>query len=319
MSTSAVRRLSALAAARGGPGAEPVVLAQRPDGTVVRSGSVAAKAHAPDADPAQLALRLRVAAHPLLHRVLLTPLACTGPGPDGLLGALPDGRPMTLWPYGTPVAPDAPESAPWAEAGTLLARLHTVPVAALPGPLPPMRGPTKAARAMTRMRRSGAGGTAAAGVVERAWARLPAWARGRAVPPRTGNTLCHGDLHLGQLVRHPAPDGPWQLIDIDDLGLGDPAWDLARPAAWFAAGLLPPADWDRFLGAYRAAGGTAVPAGRGQDPWPRLDVPARALTVQITAVAVAGAAAAGRELDEVERAMADACYRIAELPPDQGP
>ena len=64
--------------------------------------------------------------------------------------------------------------------------------------------------------------------------------------------LCHGDLHLGQLVRHPAPHGPWRLIDVDDLGLGDPAWDLARPAAWYAAGLLPPGRLDRFLGAYRA-------------------------------------------------------------------
>ncbi|NEE41548.1 phosphotransferase, partial [Streptomyces sp. SID7982] len=69
----------------------------------------------------------------------------------------------------------------------------------------------------------------------------PAWARGEApAPVRKGGSLCHGDLHLGQLVRHPAPDGPWLLIDMDDAGVGDPAWDLGRPAAWYAAGLLAP-------------------------------------------------------------------------------
>lgn len=312
VSASPADRPTAAAVAHGVPGADPVVLAERADGTVIRSGHVVAKAHAADPAAEQLAARLRIAAHPLLHRILLAPLPCTGPGPDGLLGALPDGRPMSLWPYGTPVDPDDPDAAPWEAVGALLARLHRVPVAALPGPVPPMRGPAKAAAAVERMRRAGAAGTAEARAVEQAWARLPGWVRGAAEPPR-GGVLCHGDLHLGQMVRHPARGGgPWQLIDVDDLGLGDPAWDLARPAAWFAAGVLPGTDWGRFLDAYRTAGGTAVPA--DADPWQVLDVPARALTVQITALALAKAAAGRRELDEVERAVADACLRVAQLP-----
>ncbi len=126
-------------------------------------------------------------------------------------------------------------------------------------------------------------------------------------------TLCHGDFHLGQLVRHPSPAGPWLLIDVDDLGTGAPAWDLARPAAWYACGLLPPGDWDRFLSAYRAADGPAVPA--REDPWPSLDVPARALTAQTAARAVTKAVAAGRDLDEVERSLVDACSRMAAVRP----
>ncbi|MCF3961802.1 phosphotransferase family protein, partial [Streptomyces fuscigenes] len=125
--------------------------------------------------------------------------------------------------------------------------------------------------------------------------------------------LCHGDLHLGQLVREPGR-GRWLLIDVDDAGLGDPAWDLARPAAWFAAGLLPPDVWHRFLGAYRAAGGAALPA--DGDPWPRLDLPARALTVQTAALAIAKSAEAGRATDEVEDLVIDACVRIAALRPN---
>ncbi|MEU8034350.1 phosphotransferase [Streptomyces sp. NPDC049099] len=144
-----------------------------------------------------------------------------------------------------------------------------------------------------------------------AWAALPAWARGEAPMPGTP-ALCHGDLHLGQLVRHPVPDGPWRLIDVDDLGTGVPAWDLARPAAWYACGLLPPDTWTRFLGAYQRAGGPAVPP--AGDPWPALDVPARALTVQTAALALAKALTAGRPLDEVEQAVVDACARMAPIP-----
>ncbi|MGW2221786.1 phosphotransferase, partial [Nonomuraea sp. NPDC001684] len=114
----------------------------------------------------------------------------------------------------------------------------------------------------------------------------------------------HGDWHLGQLVCRDR----WLLIDVDDLGVGDPAWDLARPAAWYAAGLLEPAVWERFLGAYLASGGPAL--GQGDDPWQRLDLPARALTVQLAAVAVLNAEREKRELDEVEHALIESCSRI---------
>ncbi|MFD1831479.1 phosphotransferase family protein [Streptomyces desertarenae] len=301
--------------APGAAGPPPVVLARRADATVVRIGGTVAKAHAADCDRAALGIRLRVAAHPLLRGILLAPLPA-GDGPEPLLGTCPDGRPVSRWPHGTPVDPGDPAAAPWEAAGELLARLHTVPVADLPGPLPPMRGPAGVARALAAMRRE-ARSPAAVRAVEAAAATLPGWARGEEPPPRA-DALCHGDLHLGQFVRHPAPRGAWRLIDVDDLGLGDPAWDLARPAAWFAAGLLAPADFGRFLDAYRGAGGTAL-SGPGAedraasaDPWPRLDAPARALTVQTAARALARAAAEGRGPDEVDRTLVDACSRIAQ-------
>ncbi|GGY10578.1 phosphotransferase family protein [Streptomyces djakartensis] len=272
-------------------------LADRPDGTVVRHADTVAKAHPPDTDSTELTSRLTVAAsHP---GILLAPLV---PTPVDLHGRL-----VTFWPYGAPVDPEAPDAAPWEAAAALLARLHRTPA---PRALPAMRGPAKAARAVARLRE--AGPHPAAAPVRRAWGTLPAWARAGAPMPDT-TTMCHGDLHLGQLVRHPAPEGPWLLIDVDDLGVGVPAWDLARPAAWYACGLLPPDDWGRFLAAYREAGGPAVPA--DGDPWPVLDVPARALTVQTAARAVVKAAAAGRPLDEVERSVVDACDRMAAVPP----
>ncbi|MFB6518024.1 phosphotransferase [Streptomyces sp. NPDC056401] len=518
---------------------EYVLLADRDDGTVVRCGDVVAKAHAGDSDPDALAVRIRVAGDPALAGVLLPPLR-TG---LGLVGS----RPVSLWPYGAPVAPDRPEEAPWEPAAELLAALHRTPLHHLPYPLPPMRGPAKLARALHRLaaahppetpvapgrpaheeadgpsgprrrdragerlsngspardsdrghgcdtdcncdsvrdhgRNSGSGcgrdhdpgsgrdhapgsgsgrggdhdpgfgrgsgsgsgsgrdydsgfargrdrdsgsgrgrdhdpgfgrgrdhdpasgreydsgfargsdhdpgsgrgrdhdpgsgrdhdpgfgsgrdhdpgsgdrrppaeaavvfadgassgradrarravlaipagqavpagpaGTDAdaaelARLVRAAAATLPGWARGEGPAP-SGGALCHGDLHLGQLVRGPA--GGWRLIDVDDLGLGTPAWDLARPAAWYAAGLLDTGTWLRFLDAYRAAGGPAA-GPPGSDPWPELDLAARALTVQTAALALAKAARERRRLDDVERLMVEACARIASLPPD---
>lgn len=117
------------------------VLADRADGTVVRHGDIVAKAHAPGTDPAELGARLAAAA--ALPGILLPPLAP--------VAADLDDRLVTVWPHGSPVDPDAPEHAPWEEAATLLARLHAVPTAELPGPLPPMRGPAKAALAVARL------------------------------------------------------------------------------------------------------------------------------------------------------------------------
>ena len=301
------------------------VLVDRSDSTVVRHGTVVVKAHAADTDRPHLAQRMAVAAHPALHGVLLAPLSTTtAPAHD---------RPVTFWPYGAPIDPDTePEQAPWEAAGRLLAQLHRVDPAVLPAGLPVMRGPAKAARAIARLRATAPHpGTTP---VLRAWRALPEWARAEAPVP--GRLLCHGDFHLGQLVRvptraaHPDPgaaggvhgtewgapheDGAaaWRLIDVDDLGLGVPAWDLARPAAWYACGALGPDEWARFLGSYRAGGGPAVPA--EGDPWPVLDVPARAVTVQSAALAVAKATAGRRPLDEVEQALVDSCDRMAGVP-----
>lgn len=301
---------------------EPRLLSDRADGVVVRVGDVVVKAHPPGADATALAARLRVAASLAPRNILLPPLRIPrGEAISEYLSASPDGRLVTVWPFGEPVSPDAPEAAPWEQAAFLLARLHATPLHALPEPeaLPPAGGPGRVARALERLRI--ADGTPAAAGVREAADGLPAWAKGEAPAPRRSAALVHGDWHLGQMVRLAGPRAEdtrkagtvsgWRLIDVDDLGVGDPAWDLARPAAWYAAGLMSPEVWMRFLSAYRAAGGCAVPA--DGDPWPALDVPARALTVQTAALAVAAAAREGRPLDEVEEAFVDACRRIARI------
>ncbi|MFI6502693.1 phosphotransferase family protein [Nonomuraea typhae] len=280
---SLTEELAGVAAAYGGTG-EIAVHPTRTDVVVVRKGEVVVKAHSERDDPLLLPARLRAAGAAALSGIMLAPLE-----PEMLTVS---GRAVTVWPAGTTVDPD---TAPWEEGARLLARLHAVPLPTL-GPLPEAGGPARAARAVRRMPGDGP----VEQLVRRAFASLPE-------PEPHPGLLTHGDWHLGQLVWRER----WLLIDIDDVGVGDPAWDLARPAAWFAAGLLATPIWERFLGAYLASGGPALDP---SDPWARLDVPARALTVQLAAVAVVNAARDGRELDEVEHSLIEACGRIVGLP-----
>ncbi|WP_226962044.1 MULTISPECIES: phosphotransferase [Streptomyces] len=258
-------------------------------GWVERRGGVVVKTHAVGVRPAELRARLRAARSAALDGLVVRPLG--GVAERG-------GRLVTRWPRGEPVDPAAPERYPWGEAGALLRRLHAVPLADLPGPLPAAGGPARVARTVARVRAEVTAPQLAAArrLVERAH---------RNVPGRGGErALCHGDFHLGQLVRLPA--GGWRLIDVDDLGVGDPAWDLGRPAAWYAAGLLPPADWQRLLTGY----GLAEDGGL----WARLDAPARAFAVQGAARALLHAQAGGGQLDDEGLALVEACGRIGGLP-----
>ena len=220
-------------------------------------GDVVYKLHRPGTDPRQLATRLRIAAG---SQALLAPLS-TEPEAAG-------DRWRTVWPYVETVVPQ-PEYLPWAAAGRLLARLHREQSSAR---IPPHGWPQRLRRVMDTLR------TQPNDTVWRAAAALPdaVW---RADSPGRPATVVHGDFHLGQLGR---ADGgaPWLLIDVDDLGGGDPAWDLARPAGFWAAGLIPDEDWAAFIDAYRDADGPALPAG---DPWQVLEPFAMAAVVQAAA------------------------------------
>ncbi|OHV31218.1 hypothetical protein BCD49_32335 [Pseudofrankia sp. EUN1h] len=293
--------------AAAGDGGAVEVLSERHDRLVVRRGGAVLKAHQANVDPAALAARLLAAADPCLTTALLAPL----PIPDAELAgyaAQVAGRWVSAWPFGLALGPADADAAPWEQAATLLARLHTAPcpagisgLAAHPrrrlapaiGALErqaPTRRPAKEPEADAT---DTTGGAAVAGSDPGAGgsARTAVLAAYRALPdrdvvmtarPGRPVTLIHGDWHLGQLVRTDA-DG-WRLVDVDDLGIGDPAWDLARPAAWFAAGLLPPAVWTRFVDAYRAAGGPALPP--SGDPWSAVDLPARTFVVEYAARAL---------------------------------
>lgn len=246
-------------------GAGTAALTTPSGATVNVDGDVVTKLHRPGTDPQALRQRLRVAAR---SDCLLSPL-------DLEPEALGD-RWQTRWPRVDVVAPE-PGAVPWAEAARLLARLHAEPIGDL---ALPQGGPARLARALDRLHGRNAG------LIRRAASGLTEPSSGRPF------TLVHGDFHLGQLGRH---SGDLVLIDVDDLGVGDPAADLARPAGFWAAGLLPDGAWHAFLDGYRSGNGPAVPPG---DPWPVLEPFARAAVV---------AAAANHPDDEL---LVAACERM---------
>ncbi|MGW5241118.1 phosphotransferase family protein [Monashia sp. NPDC004114] len=221
---------------------------------------VVVKLHHPRTDVGELRARLEAVRTETLAGLFVQPLTAALQAPDG--------RWATAWPRMEVLTEDAAEI-PWAHAGRLLASLHR---ASSPPVLPPHGGPARVERALRRV--SGIDDRTATDLADLG-TRLLHEVRSTATrhtggAPATPHTVVHGDWHLGQL----ATSGPrLRLLDVDDLGVGDPAWDLARPAGFWAAGLLDDSAWRTFLDAYRRAGGPAVPA--TGDPWPRLDLAAR--------------------------------------------
>jgi aminoglycoside phosphotransferase (APT) family kinase protein len=253
------------------------VLSHRGGELVVRAGELVVKQHlAPVA-----ALRLADS----LREVFVPPLAASTVG----------GRFVSLWPLGEPVREaDLDDPGPWASAGMLLARLHREPV---PPGTGPCGAPARVERALGRLASSPSSRGIRAKIIRDALSTA-------IVPPAPTVTLVHGDFHLGQLV---GLDGSRRLIDVDTVGVGDPAWDLARMAAWYLAGVIPSRAWTMFLTTYTAAGGPAVRP--GADPWPTLEPYARLLAAQTAAVAVVK-----QDLDTAEAFVA-ACRRMLALAP----
>jgi hypothetical protein len=298
---------------RGGVAPESwTVLVDRPTATVLRRGTVVAKAHAPGTSAEMLLRRLEFAAS--ARTILVVPLPIGGPG---TYLREHGGRLITCWTAGEPVDPADADAAPWRYAAGLLARLHCLgaslgiePLLGTPpgSVLPPAGTPARVRGALRSLRSAldrHAVPEAPARHVLAAAATLPS-----AAPPARP-AVVHGDWHLGQLVQI-AP-AQWRLIDIDDLGIGAPAWDLARPAAWYAAGLLAPDVWTEFLTAYRAAGGVL---GERDEPWPtELELPARAATVYLGACSLLRAEREGTPISEDEELILASCARIADIIP----
>ena len=252
------------------------------------TGDVVLKRHPAGTDAALLAAQLEVASREPYREVLLSPLS-TVPA------TAPDGRLVTLWPR-VDVLDPGDSSFPWIEAGALLARLHRMPVP----PLHAHGGRARVARAAARAADLPPGG--ATDVLRSlALELLRAWPE-----PHPHDRLLHGDCDLGQLCRRPGTS-QLLLLDLDDLGTGPCAWDLGRPAGFFAAGLLDDADWYALLTGYRNAGGYMPEPGR---PWPDLDHPARCAVL----VAAVREQVTDYSSDTAATLLA-ACVRMAGLTP----
>lgn len=213
---------------------------------------VIVKIHGQGTDRDRLARRLHCIGGTDMDRLWIQPLSYSPI-------AAPGDQLATVWPRVTVLSTiDRP---PWTEVGSLLARLHQMPVLDDP---PRLGGHSRLARTIAHLRR---------GPADLGWLLAIGESLAEQLRQPVRTTLAHGDFHLGQLGHTPLRRS-WKLLDVDDFGVGDPAWDLGRPAGFWRAGLLDDESWNTFLGAYREAGGPAVPA--EGDPWPALQLAARA-------------------------------------------
>ena len=241
-------------------------------------GGAVLKLHHERTERTALTARVTAACESALTTAFVPPLTSeVVPAPDGSL--------VTAWPE-VPVLGVA-DTIPWPDVGALLARLHRLPA---PATLPAHAPSDRLDRAVERARNLPA--DADRELLVRLGERLLREVRKATDTKKRAqrhttestapqlNSVVHGDFHLGQVGSW---EGDWRLLDLDDVGVGDPAWDLARPAGFWAVGLLGDREWTGFLDGYRSAGGPAVP--RLGDPWPSLDLAARC-AVHIAAVRV---------------------------------
>jgi len=151
------------------------------------------------------------------------------------------GRVVSLWNW---VEHD-PESCDIRTLGATLAGVHRTPTSGLP-PFNPLRS------ARVRLSQSHHLMTAdEQHFLDQALAR----AEHLASAVRRMNCFIHGDFNTSNILNAPARP---VVIDFEYVGIGNPAWDVAKVAhrSHRFAG-HPAADFDEYYGAYRAAGGIA--------------------------------------------------------------
>lgn len=236
----------------------------------------------------ELAARLAAASEDPVRKVFVTPLA-------KVPIAAPDGCLITL----APRADSLPEGTPppWREAGVLLAKLHAAPI---PDDLPEHGGRQQFAAAVAE---AGAMHQGGATDILRELGRnlLLSWPETPVRP-----AVVHGTFDLGRLARLPGTE-MWLLSHPFTLGRGDAAWDIAGPAALWAAGLLNEASWFEFVGGYASAGGRTH--GEGQ-AWPGLEHPAQCALLMATVAELRRCPAFPKpELSATAKALLAACVK----------
>lgn len=268
----------------------------RSERLLLRAGDWVLKVHSEDTCAKALQQRLELTTRAGWKEIVLEPATLS-------LRTLTGGRSVTVWPLGRALRLED-EDLPWEESARLLAALHRLPLGET-AELPRSRALPRWFEAVKRLE------AAPADVRDQDWHLIQKASAtlDLKLNEEKASHWVHGDWHLGQLVDIGCEGKPvWRLIDIEDMGVGEAIWDLARPAAFFAAGLLPQDDWERFIAAYRRAEGAALPP--AGDVWKELEKPARALVVQSAATSWLKAKREGRGLHQDEQVLVKACLRI---------
>lgn len=213
-------------------------------------------------------------------------------------------RLFTVWPAAETHLPNSVDQFEWVESAQLLASLHNLSVrtkrlvrpAGWLGRLGHLKTKIEACRAFPDERKT-------------LLAALETLPRFSSTTWHENNTsLVHGDWHPGQVVRS---SNQLKLIDCDDVGLGNPMWDLARVAGWSLAGVISHEVWTSFFNHYAAA--RQLTNQQIETVWQNLELPARAATILSAATGVIHAEKEQRDLEDYEKELFESCQRIVKL------
>ncbi len=281
------------------------VLSARSERTLFRFDDEVIKIHARETLAEELDARLELISRSPWNQIFLQPIKSQSQ-------TLRQGRIMSQWPFAEALTISEDEI-PWHKCGKLLAELHQIPIAVnnFPFSLP-------IATAAKRWQKSIAELKSLNFIDHRLkapWLIVEEMTAKLTLPKiySARTHWIHGDWHLGQLVREKSEQKSemnLKLIDIEDMGLGHPVWDLARPGAFYAAGLLDPEDWSSFLNSYLTAGGPAFQARRNETFWEILGPAVEVLSLQCAAVGLRKAYLEERSLGDDEQAFIETCARI---------
>ncbi len=295
------------------PGVNPeniATLAKTSRSTVLQHDSVIAKCHFA-ADNMMLSEKIRTIQEPDFQSIFLQPHRSSYHCQNDKFG-------ISYWPEAERISPDKLTNAFWSEIGALLAKLHSTPIKNSN-----LRFPTELFSNFTQVNEKIANSFAYCSVnpkhkkhlkkINQAWISILTHKNFHKVVKDIRlrpKVWSHGDFHLGQIVfikSHGTTTA--RFIDFDTFCCSIPEWDLARPAALFAAGILPAHLWNSFIVSY--AGDKFNHKLNENKLWSKLDIPAKVMTVNLATIAVNRATLTDENLEDSELQLIETCKAIS--------
>jgi hypothetical protein len=225
---------------------------------------------------------------------------------------------ISYWPEAERISPDKLTDGLWSEIGSLLAKLHSTPLMnsklRFPAEVFPIFSEVNEKIAdCFKQGTSGSKHRLHLETINHAWISILTHKNFhkevKDIRLRS-KVWSHGDFHLGQIVFiHDRGKNAARFIDCDTLCHSIPEWDLARPAALFAAGILPAHLWQSFIESY--AEHKFKYKLNERKLWSKLDIPAKVMTVKLATNAVNRATLSGDNLEDSELQLIETCKAIS--------
>ncbi len=295
------------------PGVNPeniATLAKTSRSTVLQHDSIVAKCHF-TADNESLAEKIRTIQESDFKSIFLQPNQSTYHCQNEKFG-------ISYWPEAERISPDKLTKGLWSQIGSLLAKLHSIPIKDSK-----LRFRAELFSNFSQVNEKIANCFNQCSVsskhrkhlekINQAWISILTHKNFHKVVKDIRlrpKVWSHGDFHLGQIVfvQEQGKDSV-RFIDFDTICHSIPEWDLARPAALFAAGVLPAHLWQSFIESY--AGHKFIYNFNEKELWSNLDIPAKVMIVNLATIAVNRARLADENLEDSELQLIETCKAIS--------